>query len=252
MKVYFIGAGPGDPELLTVKGARLIRNCRCCIYAGSLVGEGVVAMIPEEAEKHDSSGLSLDEILSIIRRAGDTGKDVIRLHSGDPSIFGAIGEQMKALDSIGIEYEVIPGVSSFQAAAAALKVELTAPEVSQAVVLTRTSGRTPMPESQKIEGFAKTRATLCLFLSTHKIKELAQTLSEHYGSLCPAALVFHASRNDQKIIRGTLADIGEKTLAQDISKTALILVGDAIGGVEHVSKLYDRSFSHGFRKAPEE
>jgi precorrin-4/cobalt-precorrin-4 C11-methyltransferase len=248
MKVYFVGAGPGDPALLTVKAERIIRACRCCIYAGSLVGEEVVGLIPEEAEKHDSAKLSLDEIISIMREARDRDLDVVRLHSGDPSIFGAIGEQMNGLDELGIEYEVVPGISSFQAAAAALQVELTAPEVAQAVVLTRTSGRTPMPESQEIEAFARTKATLCLFLSTHKVTEVAETLSAYYGSGCPAAVVFHASRRDEKVIVGTLADIGEKVLAEEISKTALILVGEAIGRVEKVSRLYDRGFSHGFRK----
>ena len=252
MRVYFIGAGPGDPELLTVKADRIIRNCRCCIYAGSLISRDVISLISKGAEKHDSAKLSLNEILQIIERSRDADMDVARLHSGDPSIYGAIGEQMNALDALGIEYEVVPGVSSFQAAAAALKVELTAPEVSQAIVLTRTSGRTPMPESQRVEAFAATGATLCLFLSTHKVAELAETLSGYYGSKCPAAVVFHVSRKDEKIIRGTLDDIGEKTIEEQISKTALILVGKAIGRVENISKLYDASFSHGFRKVREE
>lgn len=252
MKVYFIGAGPGDPDLLTVKAERLITNCKCCIYAGSLVGEEVISLIPEEAERYDSAKLSLDEILGIIKQFREAETDVLRLHSGDPSIYGATGEQMNALDALGIEYEVVPGISSFQAAAAALKVELTAPEVAQAVILTRTPGRTPMPEAQRIEAFARTGATLCLFLSVHKVVELAETLSKYYGSRCPAAVIFCVSRKNEKIIRGTLSDIGKKTIAEHISKTALIMVGNAIGRVKNTSRLYDATFSHGFRKAREE
>lgn len=249
MKVYFVGAGPGDPELMTVKARRIVESCQCCIYAGSLVSDGIIDLIPASAEKHDSAGMSLEQIVAVFKKYGEMGKDAVRLHSGDPSIYGAIGEQMKELDRLNIDYEVVPGVSSFQAAAAALRVELTSPEVSQTITLTRTSGRTPLPEYQELEHIAATRATLCIFLSIHKVEEIAKTLSVHYGWDCPAAVVFHASRKDQKILRGTLADIAGKTAAEGISKTALVMVGPAIGGVDHVSKLYDSSFAHGYRDA---
>ena len=187
MKVYFVGAGPGDPELMTVKAARMLASCRCCIYAGSLVSPGVLALLPEGAEKHDSAALTLKEIIVLCRSASERGVDVIRLHSGDPSIYGAIREQMNELDRLGIGYEVVPGVSSFQAAAAALKTELTAPEVAQTIILTRAAGRTPLPPEQELERLAQTHATLCIFLSVDRIHELSQTLARHYGQDCPAA-----------------------------------------------------------------
>lgn len=249
MKVFFVGAGPGDPELLTVKAERILRNCRVCVYAGSLVSADIVDLIPADAERHDSAGMTLEEIVAVFKQGADKGHDVVRLHSGDPSIYGAIGEQMNALDKLGIDYEVVPGVSSFQAAAAALKVELTAPEVSQTIILTRTAGRTPLPEAQELARIAATHATLCIFLSVQKISEIAATLIEHYGKECPAAVVFHASRPDQNIISGTLSDIAKKTASANITKTALVMVGEALGRVENVSKLYDRKFAHEFRDA---
>lgn len=249
MKIYFIGAGPGDPELLTVKAEKMLRECQCCIYAGSLVNEAVVNLLPSHAEKYDSAGMTLAEIIEVCRRASDRGIDVIRLHSGDPSIYGAIGEQMTELDKRGIAYEVIPGISSFQAAAAALKVELTAPEISQTIVLSRTSGRTPLPKAQELENLAQTEATLCLFLSVHKIDEIATTLANHYGSDCPAAVVHHASWPDQQIVTGILADIAKKVQAANIKKTAMIIVGKALSRSGAVSKLYDSAFTHEYRKA---
>ena len=247
MKVYIIGAGPGDPELLTVKARRLIDGARCIIFAGSLVSSDIAALFPADAEKHDSAALSLDEIVRVIKDAHSKDMDVLRIHSGDPSIYGAINEQMDALDALGIGYEIVPGVSSFQAAAAALKTELTAPEVSQTIVLTRTAGRTPMPEEQELEKLAQTKATLCIFLSVHKIAGIASTLARHYGEDCPAAVVFHASRPDELVIRGTLRDLAEKTAQAGISKTALIIAGRALARRGAVSKLYDSGFSHEFR-----
>jgi len=247
MKVYFVGAGPGDPELLTLKAARLLRSCPVCIYAGSLVNPQVLDLLPANAEKHDSAELNLQEIVSLVQNARDRDLDVVRLHSGDPSIYGAIGEQMEELDRLGIDCEVVPGVSSFQAAAAALRTELTSPEVSQTIILTRTSGRTPMPDGQDLDTLALSRATLCIFLSAHKTAEVAKGLSKHYGTDCPAALVYRASWPDQRIIRGTLADIAEKSEAAKIKKTALIVVGRALAPVSAVSKLYDSAFSHEFR-----
>lgn len=248
MMVHFVGAGPGDPELLTRKAERLLKTCRICIYAGSLVSPGVLALIPEEAEKHDSAGMSHEEVIAVCQSARDRGIDVVRLHSGDPSIYGATREQMNALDSLGIPYDVCPGVSSFQAAAASLCTELTAPEISQTIVLTRTAGRTPLPEEQELDRIARIRATLCIFLSVGKIGEVAGTLAAHYGPACPAAVVFRASWPEERIVRGTLADIAAKTEAAQIRSTAMIIVGKALGRNIPASKLYDASFSHGFRK----
>jgi precorrin-4/cobalt-precorrin-4 C11-methyltransferase len=247
MKVYFVGAGPGDIELLTVKADRILRNCRICIYAGSLVNPEVIALLPDDAEKHDSATLDLEEITALFRDAQERNIDVVRLHSGDPSIYGAIREQMNELDQCGIDYEVVPGVSSFQAAAAALRTELTAPEFSQTIILTRTSGRTPMPQEQDLEVLARTRSTLCIFLSTHKAGEVARLLAEHYGADCPVALVYKASWPDQQVIRGTLADIAEKVSEAGFTKTAMIVVGHALSRDIPASKLYDPAFSHEYR-----
>ena len=249
MIVHFVGAGPGDSELLTLKAARLLRACRICVYAGSLVSPGIVALIPAEAERHDSARMSHDEVVAVYCDARKRGIDVVRLHSGDPSIYGATREQMNALDALGIPYDVCPGVSSFQAAAAALKTELTAPEVSQTIILTRTAGRTPLPEEQDLDRIARTHATLCIFLSVAKIREVASTLSGYYGADCPAAVVHRASWPDERIIRGTLADIAAKTEPEGIGSTALIVVGRALSRDVPASKLYDPAFSHGFRKA---
>jgi precorrin-4/cobalt-precorrin-4 C11-methyltransferase len=248
MKVSFVGAGPGDPELLTIKAEKLLRNGRYCIYAGSLVSPEVLRLLPEKAQKFDSAGLSLKEIIALCLEAKKQDLDVIRLHSGDPSIYGAIREQMNELDKLGIDYEVVPGVSSFQAAAAALKTELTAPEVSQTIILTRTSGRTPMPKEQELDSLARIKATLCIFLSVDRIDAIVETLSPYYGSDCPAAVVYRSSWPDQQIIRGTLLELPQRVRLSGIRKTALILVGHALARDIPVSKLYDPEFSHGFRQ----
>lgn len=248
MKVFFVGAGPGDWELLTVKAHSLLTTCRICMYAGSLVSPDVLRLIPESAEKHDSARLDLDQMTELFRDARDRGIDVVRLHSGDPSLYGAIKEQMHRLDELGIEYEVVPGVSSFQAAAAALKTELTAPGVAQTVILTRMPGRTPVPEGQSLERLAQSKSTLCIFLSADKVAEAARTIEAHYGTDCPAAVIYRASWPDQIVIRGTLRDIADKTRAAGITKTALILVGHALAEPAADSKLYDPAFSHGFRE----
>jgi precorrin-4/cobalt-precorrin-4 C11-methyltransferase len=248
MKVFFVGAGPGDWELLTMKAHRILTTCRICIYAGSLASPDVLALIPESAEKHDSAQLDLEQITELFRHARDRDVDVVRLHSGDPSLYGAIKEQMYRLDRLGIEYEVVPGVSSFQAAAAALKTELTAPELAQTVILTRMPGRTPVPEGQSLERLAQSRSTLCIFLSADKVAEVARVIEEHYGRDCPAAVVYRATWPDQVVVRGTLADIAEKTRDAGIARTALILVGHALARPAADSKLYDPGFSHGFRE----
>ena len=249
MKVYFVGAGPGDPELLTLKADRILRGCRCCIYAGSLINPEILKRLPEEAERYDSAKMDLPEIIKIIEQARSQEIDVVRLHSGDPSIYGAIREQMNELDLLAIPYEVVPGVSSFQAAAAALPTELTAPEVSQTIILTRTSGRTPVPEEQQLKELARSKATLCIFLSVDRLNEISAELIPHYGADGPAAVVYRASWPDQKVIRGTLADIAGQVEKAGIKKTALILVGPALSRRIPASKLYDQAFSHGYRKA---
>ena len=249
MIVHFVGAGPGDPELLTLKAARLLSACQICVYAGSLVSPSVMALVPDGAERHDSARMSHEEVVAVYRDAQARGIDVVRLHSGDPSIYGAIREQMNSLDSLGIPYDVCPGVSSFQAAAAALKTELTAPEVSQTIILTRTAGRTPLPETQALEKLAQAQATLCIFLSVDKLREVAATLAAHYGEDCPAAVVHRASWPEEKVILGTLSDIAAKAEPEGIRSTALILVGRALGRDVPASKLYDPAFSHGYREA---
>ncbi|MCF6266221.1 MAG: precorrin-4 C(11)-methyltransferase [Desulfuromusa sp.] len=252
MKVFFVGAGPGDPDLLTVRAMRLLKEGEICIYAGSLVSPAVVALLPETADLYDSAGMTLEELEAIFVQAKQRDIDLIRLHTGDPSIYGAIREQMNILDRLKIDYEVIPGISSFQAAAATLKSELTAPEIAQTIILSRTSGRTPMPEAQELEHLARTQATLCLFLSVHKMGEVAAELACWYGKKCPVAVVFHASWPDEKIISATLADIAVKVAAAQIKKTAMIIVGPALARDIPVSKLYHRHFSHGYRQAEEQ
>lgn len=249
MKVWFVGAGPGDPDLLTVKARRLLEGCQICIYAGSLVSPEVVGVTPDECELHDSAGMTLEEIEAVVVDAQQRDIDVVRLHTGDPSIYGAIREQMNVFDRLSVAYEVVPGVSSFQAAAAALKAELTVPEISQTVILSRTSGRTPMPEKQELEHLARTESTLCLFLSVHKLDEVALELANFYGADCPIGVVYRASWPDQQVIVGTLSDIAAKVREAGFTKTAMIVVGQALSRDLPVSKLYHRHFSHGYRQA---
>jgi precorrin-4/cobalt-precorrin-4 C11-methyltransferase len=211
------------------------------------VSPAVLEHISPTAEKHDSATLSHPEVIALFKKAEERGLDVVRLHTGDPSIYGAIGEQILDLEKLGIAYEVVPGVSAFQASAAALGWELTVPEVAQSIVLTRTPGRTPMPEAEALENFAKTGATLCVFLSAHAIAAHAPLLAKYYGDDCPAAVVFHASWPDQKIVQGTLSDIGEKIRAEGIEKTALFIVRRASTGAQ--SRLYAPEFAHGYRDA---
>lgn len=249
MKVYFVGAGPGDPDLLTCKAVRLLQQSPVCVYAGSLISPQVLSLIPDSVEKHDSAKMNLDQIVEVCLDARAKGQNVVRLHTGDPCLYGAINEQMDALDGCGIDYEVVPGISAFQAAAAALRRELTAPEVVQTVILSRTAGRTPMPATEDLAHLASIRATLCLFLSVHQIKVIADELAAFYGAQCPAAVVFHASWPDQQVLTGTLADIAAKVAAAGILKTALIVVGYSLAAGSARSRLYDAGFSHGYRKA---
>jgi len=249
MTVHFVGAGPGDPELLTCKAANILRQTHCCIFAGSLVNPEILELLPKSALRYDSAGMTLEEIVEVIQEMHAEQHDVTRLHTGDPSLYGAIAEQMNVLDKLGIPYSVVPGVSSFQAAAAALKLELTLPEVSQTVILTRVAGRTPVPETQEMERLAATRSTLCIFLSIGQIEELAKKLIQHYGETCPVGVVFRASWPDEKIICGQLDDIAEKVRGENITRTAMILVGDALDRTAATaSRLYDKHFTHGYRK----
>ncbi len=249
MKVFFVGAGAGDPELLTLKAHRMLSNCSCCIYAGSLVSPAVIELIPENAERYDSASMNLDEIIAVYRQARERDIDVIRLHTGDPAIYSAVAEQIDALNQLGIEYETVPGISSFQAAAAALKVELTVPEIVQTVILTRTAGRTPMPPEQELERLAAAKATLCVFLSVHNIERVAETIARHYGTDCPVAVIYRASWPDQIIVQGTVADIAAKVAESGIRKTAMTIVGPALKSSTTTSKLYDRNFSHEYRNS---
>ncbi len=247
MKVYFIGAGPGDPELLTLKAKRLLESCPVCIYAGSLVSDHVMNTVPKGTELHNSAEMSLDDIVEVVKSAKENEQDVARLHTGDPSIYGAIREQIFKFDEMGVEYETVPGVSSFQGAAAALNLELTAPEISQTIILTRAAGRTPTPEKQSIDALAKSQSTMCIFLSVTKIREMAVTLAEDYGADCPIAVVYRATWPDQQIFRGTLEDIADQVEAAGIRKTAMIIVGHALGDESTFSMLYDKNFSHEYR-----
>jgi precorrin-4/cobalt-precorrin-4 C11-methyltransferase len=250
MTVHFVGAGPGDPELLTLKAARLLAGARVCVFAGSLVNPAILEGLPPDCERHDSAALDLAGILAVCAGAHRRGLDVVRLHSGDPSIYGAIREQMDGLDDLGIPYDLCPGVSAFQACAAALCAELTVPERNQTIVLSRTRGRTPMPGHQDLAALAALRATLCLYLSAHKVPEVAAELLPHYGADCPAAVVEKASwPGQERVLRGTLADIGDRAAAAGIQATALIVVGEALARRHAASRLYAADFGHRFREA---
>ena len=249
MSLYFVGAGPGDPKLLTLKAYELLQNCDLCLWAGSLINPDILKAVTPKATIVDSAPLDLNEIVDLMEKFYREGKKVVRLHTGDPSIYGAIAEQMTLLDEKEIPYEVVPGVSSFQATAAALKMELTLPEVTQTVILSRVEGATPVPDHQSLEVLAQSRSTLCLFLSVSKIEEITKRLSPFYGKDCPIAVVYKASWPDQVIMRGTFQTIASKIAEHKISKTAMIVVGPAItrqGG--KLSKLYDPKFTHEYRE----
>lgn len=249
MNVIFVGAGPGDPELLTLKAQKLLTQAQCCIYAGSLISPVILQYLPTHCQIYDSAEMSLDDILNVVKTCQQTNTDVIRLHTGEPTIFGAIAEQMRALDELGITYSVVPGISSFQAAAAAVNVELTAPTIAQTVILSRVAGRTPVPDEQSLEKLAATRSTLCLFLSIQQMAKITQQLIPFYGEDCPIAVVYHASWEDQQIITSTLLNIATEVKQAKITRTAIILVGQALAKQGEASKLYDAYFSHGYRQA---
>jgi precorrin-4/cobalt-precorrin-4 C11-methyltransferase len=248
-QVIFVGAGPGDPELITLKGIKAIEQAQVVIYAGSLVNPEILRYAPQDAEVHNSASMTLEQVLEVMDRSVKAGKRVARVHTGDPSIYGAIQEQIDQLENMGISYAVIPGVSSFLAAAASLRREYTLPGVSQTVILTRIEGRTPVPQKERLGELAKHRATMGIFLSVQDIERVMQELREGYQPETPVAVVYKASWPEEKIIRGTLQNIAQKVREQGVSKTALILVGDFLGDEYERSLLYHPGFSHEFRES---
>lgn len=250
MTVFFIGAGPGDPELLTLKAARVIGECPVCLYAGSLVPAEVVACAPEGAKVMDTAPMTLDDTHAEILAAHKRGENVARVHSGDPSLYGAIAEQIRRLRADNIDYQIIPGVPAYAAAAAALGQELTIPEVAQSIVLTRMSMQsTSMPEGETLENFARTGATLAIHLAVRNMREIERVLVPHYGAECPVVVAYRVGWPDEMMIRGTLSDIRKKVRAEKITRTALILVGPALGSVRDFkdSALYDAAIPHVLR-----
>lgn len=250
MTVYFIGAGPGDPELLTLKAQRVIGECPVCLYAGSLVPPQVVECAPEGAKVMDTAAMTLDDTHAEIKAAHARGEDVARVHSGDPSLYGAIAEQIRRLNADGIDYQVIPGVPAYAAAAAALGQELTIPEIAQSIVLTRMSMQsTSMPEGETLENFAKTGATLAIHLAVRNMREIERVLAPYYGEDCPVVVAYRVGWPDEMFIRGTIADIRKKVRAEKITRTALILVGPALdrGRDFKDSALYDPAKPHVLR-----
>lgn len=249
--VKFVGAGPGDPELITLKGKSALEESNIIIYAGSLVNPEVLSYAPTSTEVYNSASMTLEEVLEVIEAGVKEDQQIVRLHTGDPSIYGAIREQMDALDNKGIEYEVIPGVSSFVAAAASIKKEFTLPEVSQTVILTRVEGRTKVPRLESLDRLASHQTSMAIFLSVHMIDKVVNQLTKHYSEETKIAIVQRASWPDEKIVTGTLRTISEKVKKANITKTAQILVGDFLGDEYELSKLYDKSFSHEYREAKE-
>ncbi|MEH6833323.1 MULTISPECIES: precorrin-4 C(11)-methyltransferase [Falsihalocynthiibacter] len=250
MTVFFIGAGPGDPELLTLKAARVIGECPVCLYAGSLVPPQVVECAPEGARVLDTAPMTLDDTHAEILAAHKRGENVARVHSGDPSLYGAIAEQIRRLKADGIDYQIIPGVPAYAAAAAALGQELTIPEIAQSIVLTRMSMQsTSMPAGETLDNFARTGATLAIHLAVRNMREIERVLVPHYGEDCPVVVAYRVGWPDEMMLRGTLADIRKKVRAAKITRTALILVGPALGEVRDFkdSALYDPTMPHVLR-----
>ena len=250
MKVYFIGAGPGDPELITMRGLRLIERCQVCLYAGSLVPAAVVEAAPAEAHVVDTASLTLDDIMAEIEAAHAQDKDVARVHSGDPSLYGAIAEQIRRLKSLGIEYEIVPGVSAYAAAAAALGIELTVPEVTQSLILTRTAMKSSaMPPGEELTRLGKTGATLAIHLSVRNLHQIERDLIPLYGDDCPVIVAYRVGWPDEAYIHGTLADIRKKVQAEKITRTALIFVGRGLVQDDNFrdSALYDAAHTHVLR-----
>ncbi|MEM8554883.1 MAG: precorrin-4 C(11)-methyltransferase [Pseudomonadota bacterium] len=250
MTVYFIGAGPGDPDLITVKGQRLISRCPLCLYAGSLVPPAVVACAPDDARVIDTAPLHLDEIMDEIAAAHVNGHDVARVHSGDPSLYGAIAEQVRRLKALDIPFEIVPGVPAYAAAAAAMGQELTVPEQAQSVILTRTAMKsTGMPEGEDLVTLGQSRATLAIHLSIRNLQKIERELSPIYGADCPVVVAYRVGWPDQAFIRGTLADIRDKVRKAQLTRTALVFVGRVFEPVDFPdSALYDATKPHVLRE----
>ena len=249
-QVYFVGAGPGDPDLITVKGRRLLSEADVVIYAGSLVNPALLAATREACEIHNSASMTLQEVIDVMQKAVAAEKMVVRLHTGDPSIYGAIQEQIDWLNQLGIRWKVIPGVSSFLASAAALGQEYTLPGISQTVIITRMEGRTPVPDREKIRSLAEHQATMCIFLSVHMFADLVRDLMEGgYPADTPVAVVEKASWPDQRIFRGTLMTIADQLAAAGVNRTAMVIIGKVLDGDYEKSRLYAPEFAHMFREA---
>ena len=248
--VHFVGAGPGAPDLITVRGAKLLGEADVIIYAGSLVNPALLEMAKPECEIYNSAEMTLEQVLKVMQKAEAEGKDTVRLHTGDMSLYGAIREQMDPLDELGIAYDDTPGVSSFCGAAAALCAEYTLPNVSQSVVITRMAGRTPVPERESVASFAKHGSTMVLFLSSSLLDKVQHELLQgEYTEDTPAAIVYKATWPDEKVVRCTVGTLAESAKREGIYKTALILVGGFLGAEYERSKLYDPTFTTEFREA---
>lgn len=244
--IHFVGAGPGAPDLLTLRGADLLRSADCIIYAGSLVNPALLALAKDNCSVYNSAEMTLEQVLDVMRH---TKGDLVRLHTGDPSVYGAVREQMDALDAEGIPYDVTPGVSSFSGAAAAVHAEYTLPGVSQTVILTRREGRTPVPERERLDSLAQHGASMVIFLSAGMLSQVqGDLLKGAYTEQTPAAIVYKASWPEEKVVRCTLGTLAESGQKAGIHKTALILVGDFLGRTYERSKLYDPEFTTGYRK----
>jgi len=248
--VNFVGAGCGAADLITIRGKGLLEKADVVIYAGSLVNPELLGYAKKNCEIHNSAYMTLDEVISVMEQAEKSGKNTVRLHTGDPCLYGAVREQMDRLDKLGIAYEICPGVSSFCGAAAALKTEYTLPEVSQTVIITRMAGRTCVPQKENIEALAAHGSSMVIFLSAGLLKELSEQLIKGgYSADTPAAVVYKASWTDEKVCRCTVGTLYETAEKNGIKKTALITVGNFLGNDYALSKLYDESFETGFRKA---
>ncbi len=250
MTVHFIGAGPGAPDLITVRGLALVKRCPVILYAGSLVPTAILEEALPDAQITDTAPLHLDQIIDLLAAAHAADHDVARLHSGDPSLYGAIGEQMRRLDALGIPYTVVPGVPAYAAAAAELRQEFTLPEVGQTVILTRTSTRSsPMPPGEELEALAATKTTLAIHLSINNLASVVRTLIPHYGADCPVVIAYRVTWPDQMILRGELSNIREQVKTAGITRTALILVGPVLSAKNYPdSALYNTTHTHVLRK----
>jgi len=249
-RVYFAGCGPGDPDLITVKAKKILQRADVVVYSGSLIPEKILGMC-KKAKMHDASGLVREEIFEILRNGAKRGKLVVRLHDGDPAIYGAIREQTDNLKKEGIECEVIPGVTSFLASSAALGLQLTLPGITQTIIITRAEKRTKVPKREQISELARHKATMVFYLSVQLLSDIVkEAVKGGYPATTPVAVVYRASWPDQKIITGTLKDIAKKVWAEKITRTAIVMIGDVIQPKSYeYSKLYDKTFSHGYRRA---